>query len=90
MTLRAFSLALFAGILGLSAFAPRPADDPLSSWHDGPTKKALLDFVAKVTKEGGPDFVPVADRLLEDRRQHNRAKPCRLQRTKRIDARGER
>ena len=35
--------------------------DPLSSWNDGKAKQAILDFVAKVTKEGGPDFVPVAN-----------------------------
>ena len=37
--------------------------DPLPSWNDGPAKKAILDFVAKVTKEGGTDFVPVAERI---------------------------
>jgi phosphoglycolate phosphatase-like HAD superfamily hydrolase len=37
--------------------------DPLPSWNDGPAKKAILDFVARVTKEGGPDFVPVAERI---------------------------
>jgi phosphoglycolate phosphatase-like HAD superfamily hydrolase len=33
------------------------ADDPLPSWNDGPAKQAILDFVARVTDEGGPDFV---------------------------------
>jgi phosphoglycolate phosphatase-like HAD superfamily hydrolase len=37
--------------------------DPLPSWNDGPTKKSITDFVAKVTKEGGPDFVPVPERI---------------------------
>lgn len=37
--------------------------DPLPSWNDGARKRAILDFVAKVTKEGGPDFVPVAERI---------------------------
>ncbi len=31
--------------------------DPLPSWNDGRSKQAILDFVAKVTREGGPDFV---------------------------------
>jgi phosphoglycolate phosphatase-like HAD superfamily hydrolase len=31
--------------------------DALPSWNDGPAKKAVLDFVARVTKEGGPDYV---------------------------------
>jgi hypothetical protein len=45
------------------AGAPAPAADPLPSWNDGPNKKAILDFVARVTKEGGPEFVPVPDRI---------------------------
>ena len=39
------------------------AAEPLPSWNDGLTKKAITDFVAKVTKEGGNDFVPVAERV---------------------------
>jgi phosphoserine phosphatase len=41
---------------------PAPAD-PLPSWNDGPAKKAILDFVGRVTKEGGADFVPVPERI---------------------------
>ena len=26
------------------------ADNPLASWNDGPTKKSILDFVARVTR----------------------------------------
>ena len=39
------------------------AQDPLPSWNDGATKQAIVDFVAKVTKEGSSDFVPVAERI---------------------------
>jgi hypothetical protein len=39
------------------------AQDPLPSWNDGPTKQSIMDFVAKVTKEGSPDFVPPAERI---------------------------
>jgi phosphoglycolate phosphatase-like HAD superfamily hydrolase len=39
------------------------ADDPLSSWNEGPNKQAVLDFVAAVTEEGGGQFVPEADRV---------------------------
>ena len=35
----------------------------LPSWNDGPAKAAILDFVARVTAEGGPDHVPPADRI---------------------------
>jgi hypothetical protein len=41
----------------------KAAADPLPSWNDGPAKKAITDFVAKVTKEGSPDFVAPADRV---------------------------
>ena len=36
---------------------------PLPSWNDGAAKKSIVEFVAKVTKEGGPDFVPPAERI---------------------------
>jgi hypothetical protein len=39
------------------------ASDPLPSWNDGPTKQSILDFVARLTKEGGPDYVAPKDRL---------------------------
>jgi len=35
----------------------------LSSWRDTPTKQAILDFVAAVTTENGPDYVPPAERI---------------------------
>lgn len=38
-------------------------DDPLPSWHDGPAKKTITDFVARVTAEGRADFVPPAERI---------------------------
>ena len=36
---------------------------PLPSWNEGATKSAILDFVARVTNEGGADFVPPARRI---------------------------
>ena len=36
---------------------------PLPSWNDGETKQSILDFVAAVTREGSPDFVPPAERI---------------------------
>jgi len=29
----------------------------LDTWNDGPTKSAIADFVDRVTREGGPDYV---------------------------------
>src|SRR5215475_1965687 len=37
--------------------------DPLPSWNDTATKKAIIDFVEKVTKEGSPDFVKPEERI---------------------------
>ena len=38
-------------------------NDPLSSWNEGPTKQAIIDFVTNTTKEGRVDFIPVTDRI---------------------------
>jgi hypothetical protein len=35
----------------------------LRSWNDGAAKKAIIDFVTRVTTQGGPDFVPVPERI---------------------------
>lgn len=35
----------------------------LSSWNDGPTRSAITDFVARVTEEGGPNYVESAARV---------------------------
>ena len=40
-----------------------PRKDPLPSWNDGAAKKAIIDFVTKVTKEGSADFVPPPERI---------------------------
>jgi phosphoglycolate phosphatase-like HAD superfamily hydrolase len=53
------------GLLLLLAVSP-PASgqpDPLPSWNAGPAKSAILDFVRRVTMEGGPAFVPPAERI---------------------------
>jgi phosphoserine phosphatase len=36
---------------------------PLASWNDGPSRRAILDFVRRVTTAGSPDFVPVPERV---------------------------
>jgi phosphoglycolate phosphatase-like HAD superfamily hydrolase len=35
----------------------------LESWNEGAAKTAILDFVARVTAEGGPDYVPPGERI---------------------------
>ena len=37
--------------------------DPLPSWNEGDTKTAIMEFVNKVTDEGGPNFVAEEDRI---------------------------
>ena len=50
------SLLLLAG-LGVARA------DVLPSWNEGATRAAIVDFVARVTAEGGPDYVPPAERI---------------------------
>src|SRR4029077_21266828 len=38
-------------------------ETPLASWNEGPARSAIIDFVARVTKEGGKDYVPPAERI---------------------------
>ena len=45
------------------AFTAPAAADPLPSWNDGASRRAIVDFVARVTREGDPDFVPVPERI---------------------------
>jgi len=47
----------------LASLTTSHAQDPLPSWSDTAPKKAIVAFVEKVTKEGSPDFVPVAERI---------------------------
>jgi phosphoglycolate phosphatase-like HAD superfamily hydrolase len=54
----AAALAAVGGTSGV-----RAADDLLPSWNDGPTKQSIIDFVTRVTKEGGPDFVAPPERV---------------------------
>jgi phosphoglycolate phosphatase-like HAD superfamily hydrolase len=37
--------------------------DPLPSWNEGVAKRAIVDFVARVTDETGADFVPAPERI---------------------------
>jgi hypothetical protein len=39
------------------------ATDPLPSWNDSEAKRAILDFVGRVTEPTNPDFVPEPERI---------------------------
>jgi phosphoserine phosphatase len=61
---RCFALGLLALIpFALGCAHLRPAADPLPSWSEGPARTALVEFVEADTDEGGPDFVPPAERI---------------------------
>jgi phosphoserine phosphatase len=56
-------------LLSAVAFSAFPAQrakaetDPLPSWNDGPAKRSIVEFVAHVTIDGSPEFVPAAERI---------------------------
>ena len=47
----------------LPAAAREEGKDPLPSWNEGPSKQAILDFVARVVDKRSPDFVPMEERI---------------------------
>jgi len=55
------SIALAVLLFGCTAAAAQ--SDALPSWNDGLSKNAIVEFVSRVTREGGPDFVPVDQRI---------------------------
>lgn len=52
------SVCLFSALVSQ---AQQP--EPLASWNDGPSKQAIIQFVERVTLEGGDDFVAPEDRI---------------------------
>lgn len=54
-----YIVALAAVFLSANA----QAADPLPSWNETASKRAIIQFVEKVTTEGSPDFVPLPDRI---------------------------
>jgi len=47
----------------ISAIAQTATSDGLPSWNDTATKKAIVTFVERVTKQGSSDFVPEPERI---------------------------
>jgi phosphoglycolate phosphatase-like HAD superfamily hydrolase len=62
-TLRHLVLGAGLGLAVCIGSAASAAEDPLPSWNDGSTKKAILEFVAAVTDENGKDYVEPAERI---------------------------
>lgn len=65
MLRRSFVSIIAAGVLAALplAAAAQAQTDPLPSWNDSATKAAIVDFVAAVTTEGGPDYVAPNNRI---------------------------
>jgi phosphoserine phosphatase len=58
------ALAVLPVVIGsLSHTSAHAQTDPLPSWNDGAVKASITNFVARVTNEGGPDFVRVEQRI---------------------------
>jgi hypothetical protein len=58
------TLAVMPALAGLlRANSALAQADPLPSWNDGATKSSITSFVARVTTQGGPDFVPPDQRI---------------------------
>jgi phosphoglycolate phosphatase-like HAD superfamily hydrolase len=57
----AMTLALL--LCGLGGTTAHAQSDPLPSWNDGAVKTSITDFVARVTAQGGADFVPPEQRI---------------------------
>ncbi|MEZ5588109.1 MAG: HAD family hydrolase [Sedimenticolaceae bacterium] len=51
-----------AAVLMLAVASAR-ASEPLPSWNAGASKSAIVEFVARIARENGPDFVPPAERI---------------------------
>ena len=58
--MRSVAAALCALLFGVHAYAQT---DPLPSWNDGAARKAIVEFVQATTTQGGPQFVPPAERI---------------------------
>jgi len=58
---------LLTAACGATAPVSTPASmgtpDPLPSWNDTAAKKAIVDFVGKVTRPGSADYVPPPERI---------------------------
>jgi len=66
--LRLATAVLLAALLALAALSgaalAEAADGPFSQWNpDAPALKALTEYVAAVTDESSPDYIPPADRI---------------------------
>ena len=60
---RTFIALLLAACIASPCSRALAQTDPLPSWNDGAVKKSIIDFVVRVTTQGGADFVAVPERI---------------------------
>ena len=58
-----FTVIILCLVLAFGTLASAQNADSLPSWNDGGARQSIIDFVAKVTKQDSPDFVPPAERI---------------------------
>ncbi|MFZ2168579.1 MAG: HAD family hydrolase [Methylococcaceae bacterium] len=63
LTFYCYRSILWLLFLSFAAVANARSTDPLPSWNNGAAKSAIVQFVKDVTRKGGPDFVPPAERI---------------------------
>ncbi len=56
------SLPALPALLCATSAEAQPAT-PLASWHDGPAKQAILDFIRATTDASSKSFVPPEERV---------------------------
>ncbi|MCZ6863304.1 MAG: HAD family hydrolase [Alphaproteobacteria bacterium] len=58
-----YALFAFWFVLTFAGLTAAQAEDPLPSWNEGSTKRAIVQFVKDVSTQGGSKFVPPAERI---------------------------
>jgi hypothetical protein len=60
---RCVSMLAVAVLVPVSVRSASPDSDPLPSWNESAAKRAIVEFVGRVTDAGSPDHVPAAERV---------------------------
>jgi hypothetical protein len=63
MMFKSLRILFLAVVLISSSVAQAQGSDPLPSWNAGSSKKAIVDFVSRVTDSANPSFVPASERI---------------------------
>jgi phosphoserine phosphatase len=56
-------VALLLGIVPIKAMMAQPSPDPLPSWREGTTKRAILEFLRKTTSRESSHYLPPSARI---------------------------